>query len=559
MRNFKYYPCEKIHDLREMFVFSTSRYADHPFFYKFENDAYRTITYTEFRHDVNSLGAAFLRRGLDGKKIIIMGENSYEWCVTYMAVACGLGITVPVDKEISAEDLAAIAKDSGVSAIVFSEKCREKAMGAGRKLQKFSFEDIFDICKREDVYSEEDYLTYFNRSINIDELSAIVYTAGTAGTPKGVMLSQRNICSNLEGHARLVNFTDEDRVFSVMPLHHVYECTAGFLFPMSRGASIAFPENAKSIMKNIKELSPTKLLCVPVVIETLYRKIWENIRKHGNEKKVRNVIKIINLVRPETAKATAQKKVFSDIHASLGGNLNLIISVGSPVDSEALRGIRDFGLNVIQEYGLTECAPLVAANPDTAPKDNSVGVVLPGGELKIVAKDECGIGEIYYRGDNVMLGYYKQPELTDEIKKNGWLGTGDLGYIDEDGYLVVIGRKKNAFTVSGKTVYPEEIEMMLRRNPFVSECAVVGVMNGEKNDNDVIALIYPDFDYVREAFGRRAVDPKLSAEYSKLVDGVNSLLPSHKKITSVIIRTEEFAKTSSRKIKRTKLAEYARS
>ena len=555
MKKIKYYPSEKIHDLREMFERSTSRFANHTFFYKYENEKYKSITYAEFRHDVNSLGAAFLRRGLEGKKIIILGENSYEWCVAYMSVACGLGIIVPIDKEASAEDVAAIAKDSGASAIVFSEKCREKAMSAGKKLQKFSFDDIYDICKREDIYSEADYLSYFDRSINIDELAVLVYTAGTAGAPKGVMLSHRNICSNLMGHAKLVHITSDDRVFSVMPLHHVYECTTGFLFPMSRGASIAFPENAKSIMKNIKEISPTKLLCVPYIINMIYRKMWANIRKRGIDKKVRNVIKMTDIVFPESARMSAKKKAFEELHSSFGGNLDLIISVGAPLDVEILKGMREFGLRVIQEYGLTECAPLVAANPDSAPKDNSAGVVIPGGELKIVAKDSDGIGEIYYRGDNVMLGYYKQPELTDEIKKNGWLRTGDLGYIDSDGYLVVVGRKKNSFTVASKNVFAEEIESLLRKSPFVSECAVIGVMNEKKRDNDVVALIYPDFDYVRELFGRRAIDPKLSSEYTKVIDSINASLPSHKRINSVILRSEEFPKTSSKKIKRAKLAE----
>ncbi len=473
-----------------------------------------------------------------------------------MTVVCGLGTAIPVDKEISAEELANIAKISGATAIIFSEKNKEKAMGAGKRLQKYSFDDILDICKREDVCSEEDYEHYDNISIDIDAMCVLIFTSGTTGAAKGVMLSHRNLCCNLENLAKLVSATTDDIALSVLPLNHVYECTAGFLYPMSRGASIAFSEGVRHVMKNMKEIRPTKMLCVPYIIETMYAKMWANIRKNGNEEKVRNVIKVTNVIKPEIVRMAAKKKVFAELHNAMGGRLDLIVSGSSPIDPEVVRGMREFGFRVIQGYGLTECAPLATINPDTAAKDNSAGIVLPSGELKIINKGKDGIGEICYRGDNVMLGYYKNPELTAEVKKNGWLHTGDLGYVDSDGYLVITGRKKNAIvTASGKTVFPEELETYILRSPYVAECVVVGIMNDRKNDYDVIALVYPDYDYARETLGRRASGENLYSLISKAIENVNTLVPSYKKIDMLITRSEEFPKTSARKIKRAGLAE----
>ncbi len=556
MKIIKYHPSEKIHDLREMLEKSTARYAEKPLFYQKIDGVFTPFTYSRYRADVRSLGAAFLRRGLQGKRVILIGENSYAWCVSYMTVVCGLGVIVPTDKEIPAEELANIAKLSGASAIIFSEKQREKATAAGKRLQKYSFDDILDICSREDVCSEEDYELYDNLSIDIDTMCTLIFTSGTTGTSKGVMLSQRNICTNLENLALLIGVDHNDTALSVLPLHHVYECTTGFLFPIFRGASVAFSEGVRYIMKNMKEARPTKMLCVPLLVETMYNKIWANIRKKGIESKVRNVIKATDMIMPESMRIAAKRRAFAEIHNSFGGKLEMIIIGGAPIDPQVMKGMRDFGFKVVQGYGLTECAPLAAVNPDTAPKDHSAGVALPGGELKIFRPGEDGIGEICYRGDNVMLGYYKMPDATAEVKKSGWLHTGDLGYIDSDGYLVITGRKKNIIVTSnGKNIFPEELETYLSRSKFVAECVVLGMMNEKKKDYDIVAVVYPDFEYAREALGAEASDESLTAVLSEAVDQVNGLVQSYKRIDLLLLRDTEFPKNSSRKIKRMGLSE----
>ncbi len=553
MKNFKYYKSEKIHDLREMLEVTCVAHAEKPVFYQKANGEYQPHTYAEFYCDVNSLGVALLRRGLSGKRIIVMGENSYAWCVAYMATVCGVGTIVPVDKEIPAEELANIAKVSSAAAIIYSEKYAEKAAKAGRRVQRISFSEVLELCA--DDYTLEEYEVYRNQSIDIDAMASLIFTSGTTGVSKGVMLSHRNICCNLENLAKLVSINEDDIALSVLPQHHVYECTAGFLFPVSRGAAVAFSEGVRYIMRNMKEIHPTKMLCVPLLIETMYNKMWVNIRKKGIEEKVRKVISATNML-PEPARSAAKRKVFAEIHASMGGRLNLIVSGGAPVDPQVLSGLRDFGFRVIQGYGLTECGPLAAVNPDTASKDHSAGVALPGGQLKIVDADEDGVGEICYRGDNVMLGYYKMPEATDEVKKNGWLRTGDLGYIDGDGYLVITGRKKNIIvTANGKNIFPEELETYLSRSPYVAESVVVGIMNDKKKDYDIVALIYPNFDHAKAALGADASDEMLAAKLTEEVEGVNEIVQTYKRINMVIMRHEEFPKNSSRKIKRIGIAE----
>ena len=553
MKNFKLYKSAKIHDLREMLEISCVANSQKPVFFQKENGEYKTYTYADFYCDVNSLGAVLLKRGLGGKRIIVLGENSYAWCVAYMATVCGVGTVVPVDKEIPAEELANIAKLSSAGAIIYSEKYADKAALSGKRIQKISFSDVLSLCEAE--YTDEEYQTYRNVSIDIDAMASLIFTSGTTGVSKGVMLSHRNICCNLENLAKLVSIDEKDIALSVLPLHHVYECTAGFLFPVSRGAAVSFSEGVRYIMRNMKEVHPTKMLCVPLLIETMYNKMWANIRKKGIEEKVRTIIKVTNRL-PEPARSAAKRKVFGEIHDSLGGRLDLIVSGGAPVDPQVLRGLRDFGFRVIQGYGLTECGPLAAVNPDTASKDHSAGVALPGGELKIIDAGEDGIGEICYRGDNVMLGYYKMPDVTDEVKRNGWLHTGDLGYIDGDGYLVITGRKKNIIvTANGKNIFPEELETYLSRSPYISECVVVGIMNEKKKDYDIVALIYPNFEHAKEVFGLYASDQMLFEKLSEEVEKVNATVQTYKRINMIIMRHEEFPKNSSRKIKRMGLVE----
>ncbi len=547
----KLYETRKIHNLREMLDDSAARFGAHAAFLQKKEGVYEEYSYARFRNDVYALGTALAAHGFAGKRVIVTGENCYLWCVSYMAVICGLGTVVPVDKEIPAEELANIARLSEASLILYSPKVQAKLAAVDPAVQRLSFEDLVGVIANGSSLLSDGSNDYAELSIDADAMAALIFTSGTTGTSKGVMLSHRNLCHTVQNLARMVKITPEDRALSVLPLHHVYECTCGFLYPLFCGASIAFSEGVRYIMKNAKEVHPTKILCVPLLIETMYRRIWANIRKKGIEKKVRTIISLTNQVQPYAARMAIKRKMFAEIHQSFGGKLDLLVSGGAPIDPEILRGMREFGLHIIQGYGLTESAPLAAVNRDCYFNDRSAGLVLPEGELKILHPAEDGTGEICYRGDNVMLGYYNEPTLTAEVKKNGWLRTGDIGYIDEKGFLIITGRKKNVIIrANGKNVFPEELEAYLCRSPWISEAVVLAIMNDKKKDYDIVAVVRADEEYAKEALGRQNTEEALERQLVAAVSQVNDIVQTYKRVDVTLWLKEEFPKNSSRKIKR---------
>ena len=516
-----------------------------------ENGEYVTYTYARFRNDVYTLGTALAAHGFTNKRVIVIGENCYMWCVSYMAVICGLGTVVPVDKEIPAEDLANIARVAESTLILYSPKYKTKLDAVDPSIHRFSFEELSHIIENGRTLISLGNRDYAELSIDIDSMASLIFTSGTTGVSKGVMLSHRNICHTVRNLARMVKITPEDRALSVLPLHHVYECTCGFLYPLFCGASVAFSEGVRYVMRNVKEVNPTKILCVPLLIETRYRKIWANIRKKGIEQKVQNIIKMTDAIKPYSARMAMKRKVFAEIHQSFGGRLDLLVSGGAPIDPEIIKGMRAFGLNVIQGYGLTESAPLAAVNRDCYFNDRSAGLVLPEGELKILDPAEDGTGEICYRGDNVMLGYYNAPELTAEVKRNGWLHTGDVGYINDRGFLIITGRKKNVIIrANGKNVFPEELEAYLCRNPFVAEAVVLSMTNPKKKECDIVAVLRPDEEYVKEILGEDYTEDALAEKLDDAVRQVNDVVQTYKRIDVMLWFKEEFPKNSTRKIKR---------
>lgn len=546
-----FYKINKIHNLREMLEHSAAQYGDHPAFLQKVDGKYVEYSFSRLKGDVLALGTALAAKGFLDKRILVTGENCYEWCLSYMATVCGLGVIVPVDKEIPAEEIANIAKISEASLILHSFKMNSKLGDVDPSVCRIGFDELSDLIEEGARLLKQGCTLYADRSIDIDTMCALIFTSGTTGVSKGVMLSQRNLCHTIENLGRMIHVDTEDRALSVLPLHHVYECTCGFLFPLSRGASVAFSQGVRYIMKNVKEVRPTKILCVPLLIETMYRKIWANIRKKGIEKKVRTVIAVTNKIKPYSARMAAKKRLFAEIHESFGGRLELLVSGGAPIDPEIIKGMRDFGLNVIQGYGLTESAPLAAVNRDCYFNDRAAGLVLPDGELKIVDPAEDGTGEICYRGDNVMLGYYGRPDLTAEVKKNGWLYTGDIGYIDANGFLIITGRKKNVIIrANGKNVFPEELESYLCRNPLVGEAIVLSMQNEKKNECDIVAVLRPDVEAAEELLGAGYSTALLEKKLSEAVAAVNDVVQTYKRIDVTIVTNEEFPKNSSKKIKR---------
>ncbi len=554
----KNYEVYDIKNLKDMLYKSVEKWDGRTAFKEKRNGAYESITINKFFEDTRALGTELFSMGLSGKRIIVTGENCYNWAVSYMTVVCGLGVVVPVDKEINAEEIANIARISEVAAVIYSKNTAHKIEKLDQNVKRICFDELPSLIEsgKEKLAAGES--GYIDSEVDENVVAAILFTSGTTGVSKGVMLSHKNICFNLMEMCQMIYIGPDDTFLSVLPLHHAYECTCGFLCQIYRGSTIAYCEGLKYITRNMQEVKPTIILCVPLLIETMYTKIWNNIRKKGMEAKVKAAMKLSNALLKTGV--DIRKKLFAEIHNTFGGELRLMISGGAAVDPKILKEMRALGILTVQGYGLTECAPLAAVNRDKFYCDSAAGLATPNAQLDICDVSEDGTGEIIFKGDNIMLGYYENKELTDEVIKDGWFYTGDIGYLDKKGFLHITGRKKNVIvTNNGKNIFPEELETYLGRSPYIKESVVVGVSSGDKLDSyDIVAMIVIDEERFDEEFGRGAYDKdKVNEVIKSAVDAVNLNVQSYKHINKFLIRDEEFSKNTSRKIKRIGLTEEA--
>lgn len=550
-----------ITDIKEMFESSVRKYGDNVAFrQKFKKgEPYTEITYKEALEDVNGLGTALINMGLKGKRISIIGDTNYQWESTYLAVIGGVGIVVPLDKELGRDDLEYLIKDADVSAIFYGKKYdsifREMKESGNTSLE---FLVNMDIESEEDgVHSwreliedgkklvDEGDRSFIDAEIIADEMAVILYTSGTTGFAKGVMLSNSNLVENLMAAPTILDVRPTDIFFSVLPVHHTYECTCAFLMPLYKGASIAYMEGLKYITKNLEEVRPTMLLGVPVLIETLYKRIWKAAKEGGKDQTLR---KLLNINRKTKKFGLDISRPFTkDILKVFGGRMRVIISGGAAIDPDILQFFNDIGITAVQGYGLTECSPMAALNPDVEKdmRNASVGHLLPGMEVKVIDKDEDGIGEICFKGPNVMMGYYNNKAATDEVLIDGWFHTGDLGYVDSEDFVYITGRKKNVIiTDNGKNIFPEELEYELSKVPYIAESMVWG------NDKIIAATVTIDEDAVKDALGEEYSITDVEKLIWAEIDKINENLPFYKMIKKLIIRDKEFEKTTGKKIKR---------
>ena len=555
-------------NLKHMLESSAELFSDNvAFWYKFnKGEDYTPITYRETLADVNALGTALISRGLKDKRIGVIGENSYYWALSYLTVACGTGVVVPLDKELNASELEQLTEQAGLSCVMMSPKYRDtfkdmldRGVGNLEFLVDFKAETSTDrIYALKELKAEGQSLLslgdrrYLDSEIDPDTLGVLLFTSGTAGVSKGVMLSQRNICSEIMLDPLLIKYTQEDVFFSVLPLHHTYECTCGFLVSLYRGSAIGYCEGLKYIQKNLQELKPTIFCGVPLIFENLYKAIMKTVKKQGKEAMLERVLKA-NRITGRVG-LNISRLLLGQIRKVFGGRMRLLVSGGAPIRPEIMRFFNDLGFIMIQGYGLTECAPLAAAIPTEKKYYNydSVGRLLDQMEVKIIDKDAEGVGEICLKGPNVMMGYLNNPEETEKSLKDGWFHTGDLGYVDRNKYIYITGRKKNVIiTANGKNVYPEELENYLDESIFISESMVWAKDDEKGNDRVIVATIKPDMEEIKNYLGEGAGDPDAIKELIQSeVDRINAPQPLFKKIGKVIIRTEDFEKTTTHKIKR---------
>lgn len=561
----RYLDSRPITDIKHMIKTSAEEFADNVAFrQKFDKKGeFESITYKQAYEEINGLGTALIDLGLKDKRICVSGPNCYQWAISYLATVCGTGVVVPLDKELSVNELEQLMVDAEAEAILCSDSMESKFLQikeAGKANLKYiiNFEkkesddtslSLFElVAKGKDLIASGDR-RFLDAQIFRDEMSILLYTSGTTGISKGVMLSHGNIVEDLMAAPTVLQVNPWDIFFSVLPLHHTYECTCGFLMPLYKGASIAYCQGLKYIQKNLAEVKPTMFLAVPAIFELLDKKIWQNIRAKGKEATVRKMMNLNRLTKKMGI--NLGNSVLKDITAVFGGRMRMLIVGGAAINPEILQDFRDFGITALQGYGLTECAPMGALNPDKLPKNASAGRGFPGFAIKIINKDENGIGEICLRGGNVMLGYYKNPEATAEVIKDGWYLTGDLGYLDDEGYLFITGRKKNVIiTKNGKNVFPEELEYKLSLVPYVAESMVWGDEVKDGDDITIVASIYPDSEALVEKLGDNYTKEDVEKLLWEEVDKINADSPFYKKIKKLIVRDKEFDKNTSKKIRR---------
>ena len=562
----KYRDSRPIYNIKQFIESSVETYGrDHPCFYqKFHKGGeYEMITYGEMLDDVDGMGTALVDAGLKDKRISVIGENCSQWAISYLGVLAGTGIVVPLDKELKIDDIKNLLIQAEVSAVIFTKRYEEmfkEIMASGEtKLElliNMNAEEDKDgvLAWRPFIEKGKKLLANGDRrfkdaQMDSEAMSVLLFTSGTTGLSKGVMLSQRNLCLDVMVSPTVLKVNDWDIFYSVLPLHHTYECTCGFLVPLYKGAAMAYCEGLKYIAKNLGEAKPTMFLGVPVMFEKMYKKIWQSVRAQGKEKLLKRIIKI-NRVTKKVG-LDLGNIFFKQIRAAFGGNMRIVICGGAAVNPEVLDGIRDFGINALQGYGLTECAPMGALCPDTAPKAASCGVAFPTCGIEIVDKDEEGIGEIVLSGENVMLGYYNMPEQTAEVKIDGKFHTGDLGYLDDEGYLYITGRKKNVIiTKNGKNVFPEELEYYLSNVDIVEESMVFEDENVTGEDTVIVAAVKLDPEELKARWPEGISNEEAEKVLWEEIEKINQSVPFFKRIKKVILRDKPFEKNTSNKIKR---------
>jgi len=563
------YETPHIDDMKDLLEQSVKLYGDRPAFkFKKENldkvhtnakinvDEFGIITYRQFKYDIDCLGTKLCSMGLKNKRISIISNNRYEWCVSYMSIVAGTGIVVPLDRSLPDNEIESSLIRSEVEAVFFEDKyldlMKEIAKKCNTKIKYFiNFdykEDAGDVLSFEKLLNlgiddlRTGNMEFLNAKIDNENMGIMLFTSGTTSMAKIVMLSHKNIMSDIMGVSKVIKVYDTDSLLSFLPLHHTFESTV-WLFALSKGAAVAFCDGLKYIAQNLAEYRTSVMVCVPLLFENMYKKIMSTIKDSGKE----NLIKIIAPISNSLLKIgiDIRKKIFKDIHNNLGGNIRLFISGAAAIDKETVIGFNTFGLDMLQGYGLTETAPVLTVENDKYRKVGSVGLPIPEVEIKIDNPDKDGIGEIIARGPNVMLGYYENEEKTNEVLKGEWFYTGDLGYLDKEGYLFITGRKKDVIVLkNGKNIFPEEVEMLVNRNEYIAESLIYGKPDKDGDLKLCVKIVY------KKELAEKMDKQEIEAMLKEHIKQINKTMPPYKYIREIVITDEPLIKTTTQKIKR---------
>lgn len=551
---------KRFNNIKELILNSVSLYGDNIAYVTKEkkdkdNIQYINHTYNDLLNDIYSFGTGLYKLGLKNSRVAVCGRNSYKWVVSHLSNLMGGIVSVPIDKELQLNELEESLIRSNVEALVFDEKYKDniiKIKENGKTNIKFFicmskldgliwYDELLEEGKKALENGENEFVDY---TPNAKNMSILLFTSGTTSKAKAVMLCQEGMCANIADLQMVEGVRSTDTNIAFLPFHHIFSST-GMLFMMASGVKTVFPDGLRYIKQNLIEYEVSVFVGVPLLINKMYETIEKEIEKQGKTKLIKNAIKVSNFLLK--FHIDIRKKLFKQIVNALGGKMRLIVAGGAPLEKRVAQGFNDFGIHLVQGYGLTETSPVISAENDKYIKPGSVGIPMRSMQVEVVNKDEDGIGEVRVKGPNVMLGYYENEEATKEVLKNGWFYTGDLGYFDKDGFLFLTGRKKDVIVLkNGKKVFPEELEMLVDKLEEVEESFIYGMpQKGDKND-PMIAL--------KVVYTEDAIKEKTEEELHKIiwekVKEINKTLPQYKYIKSLIITSEPLIKTTTHKVKR---------
>ncbi len=554
-RKFTYNEVKKFNSITEMMEIAVADAGDKDAYRWLDKKEIKSSTYSEFYKTQNILGTALASLGLSKSHVATTGENSYKWVCSYLTMLRSEGVFVPVDKELPIDDMINVLTQSDTEAIFYASKFekifheRENDLpnikyfiGFGREEDEGKFLSYDKLIEKGKKLLDDGDRSYLDQKPDPNALKMLVYTSGTTGDPKGVMLSEHNLVSMVYYGMQVSK--PETTELAVLPFHHTYEAVPGVLVSLHKHNTMCINQKLTQVLKNMQVFRPDYMYIVPAFAELFYKKIWAAAREGGKERGLKMLIHMSNALRK--IGIDKRRKLFKTILDSFGGELRTLICGGAPVRAELGYFFDSIGIYLMNGYGITECAPLISVNRFDLDDCTTVGFVLPCLELKFDDVTDEGIGEICVKGDNVMLGYYKRPDLTEQVLKDGWFSTGDYGMLDSEGRLKITGRKKNIIVLTnGKNIYPEELEEKIGSIDYVKEVVVYAVLDENGAEDGLCAEAFLDEDMVSDMN-----EPDIKARLKKDIDEALAELPRYKQISEVVIRDTEFVKNSSNKIKR---------
>ena len=551
----------EVTDLKDMLNKTRKLYGDRPGYkIRIGEGKYKVYTHNEIRDMIDYLGTALISLGLKDKRIAVIGENRYEWEIAYLSVVCGTGIVVPLDKSLPENELEELIERSEVEAIFYSKKYQEVVerikYSEKNKLKHLISMDS-DVHK-EGIYSEKELIEkgkelveagnreFIDAKINPDIMNIMLFTSGTTAKSKVVALSHKNLVSNVMDFASILDVDCHDRILSFLPLHHVFECTVGMLYSLYLGAERSFCDGIRHIVENLNEYKITFTSFVPAIYEALYKNIMKTLEKEGKLEAVKKLMEA-NKDKPMEERA----EIFKDIHKLFGGEIRLFVSGAAALDKEVEEAFRAWGFNLCQGYGLTEASPVIGVETTENFRVGSIGKALPHIQARIDDPNEEGMGELVVKGPNVMLGYFNDKKATDEVLEDGWLHTGDLATIDEDGYIFICGRKKSVIVLkNGKNIFPEEMEALVNKIEGVKESFIFGKQQSDdKDDIKINVKIIFDREIMKEAY-KAETDEEIHKVLQEKIKDINQIMPKYKAIRGMLISEEPLIKTTTSKLKR---------